>query len=328
MGYLYIHIPYQLMQDFLHSIIAFPPVSMDMFRFTASWIRFFLHGKNLSKPREGLKVFGKLSLGGRNCLEDGNEYQDDITTVIISWRPENPGTKLLHLSHDCMLGMGGHVPTYGLNKSRWMDVGRLDQSYKPFDGRGSWIPSFFRRHYTRFFGESIVDSEIWKDLNVEDPLENLVWNYEWEVVEGWLQKNSWKSSLEKKTLEILPLIFEFADIQDDAEWFQEELKRKQIPSTQELNGHKEHCGYMIPGFFNVRIETCRYAHWKKKPKKTQHYGPPWIIPLRFLSPMRRKVSKITVKLAEWIPLAEFPGAMMCHNDETPVPKKSGSKFWP
>lgn len=93
-------------------------------------------------------------------MEDGNEYQDDITTVIISWRPENPGTKLLHLSHDCMLGMGGHVPTYGLNKSRWMDVGRLDQSYKPFDGRGSWIPSFFRRHYTRFFGESIVDSEI------------------------------------------------------------------------------------------------------------------------------------------------------------------------
>ena len=86
-----------------------PPVSMDIFGSQPHGSVFFVAMENQSKakPREGLKVFGKLSLGGRNCLEDGNEYQDDITTVIISWRPENPGTKLLHLSHDCMLGMGG-----------------------------------------------------------------------------------------------------------------------------------------------------------------------------------------------------------------------------
>ena len=70
-------------------------------------------------------------------------------------------------------------------------------------------------------------------------------------------------------------------------------EEKKIPSTQELNGHKEHFGYMIPGFFNARIETCRYdihllldfpkCSLEKNPKKTQPYGPPWIIPLRLLS---------------------------------------------
>ena len=296
---------------------------MDIFGSQPISIRFFFAmEKSVESQGKAWKCLGSSVWEG-STFSEGWQFPGDHGDL---W------TKLLPLSHDCMLGMGGTCTNL------WAEQKSLDGRRKTWPKLQafwwSWIPSFFRRHYTRFFGESIVDSEIWKDLNVEDPLENLVWNYEWEVVEGWLQKNSWKSLLEKKQSNRNSS----PDFEFEHTWWCRVIPRgaeeKKIPITQELNGHKEHCGYMIPGFFNARIETCRYdihilldfpkCSLEKNPKKTQPYGPPWIIPLRFLSPMRRKVSKITVKLAEWIP-PEFPGAMMCHNDETPVPKNSGSK---
>lgn len=218
-----IRMSYQLMQDFLHSIIAFPRFNGHL-RFTASWIRFFWHGIKLRKPREGLKVFGKLSLGGGSTFsEDANDNEGWFFANNFPATRGSLRTKLLPLSHDCMMGIRGKVvgwiwQTIGVwnqptHCKRWKTWPKLPAFW------WSWIPSFFSTtSCLPFFWESIVDSEIWRP-SWKLSLQSWIGS-SWRII----TTKRWKSPLEK-TAEILPW-FSNLNIHDDAEWFQEELKRK------------------------------------------------------------------------------------------------------